>query len=98
MELLGVSRTTAYNRLKQMVQRGKLTQIGTRYYLFGQVVPPERQPQVILEYLTREGFAYRQDIAQLLHVDPRQCRPILRRMVENGQIVQEKQRYTLKQA
>lgn len=62
------------------------------------MVPPERQPQVILEYLTREGFAYRQDIAQLLHVDPRQCRPILRRMVENGQIVQEKQRYTLKQA
>ena len=98
MELLGVSRTTAYNRLKQMVQRGKLTQIGTRYYLFGQVVPPEEQPQVILEYLTREGFAYRQDIARLLHVDVRQCRPILRRMVENGQIVQDKQRYTPKQA
>lgn len=98
MELLGVSRTTAYNRLKQMVQRGKLTQIGTRYYLFGQVVPPEEQSQVILEYLTQEGFAYRQDIARLLHVDARQCRPILRRMVENGQIVQDKQRYTLKQA
>ena len=98
MELLGVSRTTAYNRLKQMVQRGKLTQIGTRYYLFGQVVPPEEQPRVILEYLSREGFAYRQDIAQLLHVDVRQCRPILRRMVESGQIVQDKQRYTLKQA
>ena len=97
MELLGVSRTTAYNRPKQMVQRGKLTQIGTRYYLYGQVVPPEEQPRVILEYLTREGFAYRQDIAQLLHVDVRQCRPILRRMVESWQIVQDKQRYTLKQ-
>lgn len=53
---------------------------------------------MILEYLNREGFAYRQDIAQLLHVDARQCRPILRRMVETGQIVQDKQRYTLKQA
>lgn len=98
MELLGVSRTTAYNRLKQMVQRGKLTQVGARYYLRGEVVPPEEQSRVILEYLTREGFAYRQDIARLLRIDPRQCRPVLRRMLDQGQIVQEKQRYLLKQA
>ena len=97
-ELLGVSRTTAYSRLKQMARRGKLTQIGARYYLCGAVVPPERQTQVILEYLTREGFAYRQDIARLLHIDPSQCRPILKRMVDQGQIVQRRQKYTLKEA
>lgn len=92
-ELLGVSRSTAYNRLKQMVRRGKLTQIGARYYLSAAVVPPERQEAVILDYLSREGFAYRQDIAQLLGIDPSQCRPILQRMVTAGQIVQERQRY-----
>ena len=57
------------------------------------VVPPERQEAVILDYLSREGFAYRQDIAQLLGIDPSQCRPILQRMVTAGQIVQERQRY-----
>ena len=97
-ELLGVSRSTAYNRLKQMVKRGKLTQVGARYYLRDAVVPPERQTEVILEYLTREGFAYRQDIARLLKIDPRQCRPILKRMVDQGQIVQDHQKYTVKEA
>lgn len=96
MELLGVSKTTAYNRLKQMVRRGKLTQVGARYYLRDAVVPPERQEAVILEYLTKEGFAYRQDIARILRIDPRQCRPILQKMLASGQIVQERQRYTLK--
>lgn len=96
MELLGVSKTTAYSRLKQMVRRGKLTQIGARYYLREAVVPPEKQETVILEYLTKEGFAYRQDIARILHIDPSQCRPILQRMVASGQIVQERQRYILK--
>lgn len=95
-ELLGVSKTTAYNRLKQMVRRGKLTQVGARYYLRDTVVPPERQEAVILEYLTKEGFAYRQDIARILRIDPRQCRPILQRMVASGQIVQQRQRYVLK--
>lgn len=96
MELLGVSKTTAYNRLKQMVRRGKLTQVGARYYLRDTVVPPERQEAVILEYLTKEGFAYRQDIARILRIDPRQCRPILQRMVASGRITQERQRYILK--
>ena len=94
--LLNVSRTTAYNRLKLMVHRDKLTQVGARYYLRDAVVPPERQPEVILEYHTREGFAYRQDIARLLQIDAAQCRPILKRLVADGKIIQERQKYLLK--
>ena len=94
-ELLGVSRTTAYNRLKQLVKREKVTQIGARYYLADTVVAPEHQAEAILEYLRREGFAYRQDIARLLNIDAVQCRPILRRLVTQGQIVQEDQKYRL---
>ena len=96
MELLGVSKTAAYTRLKQMAKRGKLTQVGARYYLKGNVVPPERQAAAILEYLAKEGFAYRQDIARLLRIDPGQCRPILQKMVAAGQIIQKRQRYELK--
>ncbi len=41
--------------------------------------PPDRQETVILEYLDREGFAYRQDIARILRIDASQCRPILQK-------------------
>lgn len=94
-ELLGVSRTTAYNRLKQLVDRGKLTQVGARYYPPEAVVPPERQKSAVLEYLEREGFAYRQDVARLLGIGVGQCRPLLQRMLASGEIVQERQRYLL---
>ena len=95
-ELLGVSPAAAYRRLKRMARRGKLTQVGARYYLPAAVVPPEHQAEAILAYLAREGFAYRQDIARILQIDPRQCRPILQRMVAAGEIVQQRQRYFLK--
>lgn len=94
--LLGVSHTTAYHRLKRMTERGKLTQIGARYYFKEAVVPPEQHETVILEYLTREGFAYRQDIARILKIEAGQCRPILKKMIAAGQISQQRQRYILK--
>ena len=96
MKLLGLSRTTAYYRLQQMVQRGRLTQVGARYYLKDTVVPPDRQAQTIITYLQQEGFAYRQDIARILQIEPRQCGPILRRLVADGTLIQQSQRYCLK--
>lgn len=98
MTLLNVSRTTAYNRLKQMVSRGKLTQVGARYYAPEAVVPPEHQEAAVREYLEREGFAYRQDVARLLGIGVGQCRPLLQRMLAGGTIVQERQRYLLNTA
>ncbi len=95
MSLLNVSRTTAYNRLKQLVSRGRLTQVGARYYLPESVVPPEKQEAAVLDYLAREGFAYRQDVARLLGIGVSQCRPLLQRMLERGSILQNRQRYIL---
>lgn len=94
-ELLGVSRAAAYKRLKQLTELGKLTQVGARYYPPEAVVPPERQERAVLEYLEREGFAYRQDVARLLGIGVEQCRPLLRRMLTDGSILQERQRYVL---
>lgn len=96
--LLGVSPETAYRRLRQMAERGKLTQVGARYYLKDTVVPPERQEQTVLDYLAREGFAYRQDIARLLRIEPRQCRPVLQRLIAAGRVTQDRQRYILNNA
>jgi len=96
MRLLGLSKSASYHRLKQMVNRGKLVQIGSRYYLRDTVVPPELQETVILDYLTNEGFAYRQDIARILRIEVSQCRPILQRLIDAGKIQQDRQRYILK--
>ena len=95
MDLLGIPRAAAYSRLKQMADRGRLTQVGARYYLPEAVVPPERQEEAVREYLEREGFAYRQDVARLLGIGVGQCRPLLQRMLAGGDIVQERQRYRL---
>ena len=94
-QLLGVSKTAAYNRLDRLLDQKQLVRIGTKYYLSERVVPPEEHSQVIRDYLRQEGFAYRKDIADLLKIDSRQCTPILRRMVQQGQLHHEKQRYYL---
>lgn len=93
--LLGVSRAVAYKRLKQMADRGRLTQVGARYYLPESVVPPQEQEDAVLDYLRREGFAYRQDVARLLGIGVSQCRPVLQRMLARGAIAQDRQRYIL---
>ena len=59
------------------------------------VVPPERHREAILEYLAGAGFAYRQDIVDLLHIQPKQCTLVLHRMVEEGALVQLGQKYFL---
>ena len=93
--LLGVSKTAAYGRLHRLTEQRKLVRIGAKYYLPGSVVPPERHWETIRAYLTQAGFAYRQDIVQLLHIRPKQCTLLLRRLVERGDLVQRGQKYSL---
>lgn len=94
-ELLGLSKTATYNRLRRLTDQKRLIRVGGKYYLPGTVVPPERHRETILEYLAQAGFAYRQDIVDLLHIQPKQCTLVLRRMVEEGTLLQIGQRYFL---
>ena len=98
MGLLGLSKTAAYTRLRRMTEQGKLVRVGGKYYLPGDVVPPEKHLETIRAYLEQFGFAYRQDIADLLHIQRRQCALILRRMVERGELIQSGQKYYLPQS
>ena len=95
MSLLGLSKVAAYERLRQLAERGKLVRVGGKYYPAGQVVPPEEQYDVIRTFLEQSGPAYRQDLAAPLHVGDRQCALILKHMVEDGRLVQAGQRYAL---
>lgn len=94
-ELLGLSKTATYARLRRLTELGKLIRVGGKYYLPGTVVPPERHREAILDYLAQAGFAYRQDIVDLLHIQPKQCTLVLHRMVEEGDLVQAGQKYFL---
>lgn len=95
MVLLGLSKTAAHARLRRLTEQKKLVRIGGKYYLPGSVVPPERHLAAIRAYLERAGFAYRQDIADLLHIQRKQCTLVLRRLVEAGELVQSGQKYFL---
>ena len=94
-ELLGLSKTATYARLRRLTELGKLVRVGGKYYLPGTVVPPEQHREAILGYLAQAGFAYRQDIVDLLHIQPKQCTLVLHHMVEKGDLVQLGQKYFL---
>lgn len=95
MALLGVSKTAAYSRLHRLVEQRRLVRIGGKYYLPDNVVPPERHLDLIRDYLAQAGFAYRQDIVTLLHIRPKQCTLLLRHLVDDGELVQQGQKYYL---
>lgn len=95
MELLGVDKWPAYNRLRRLTEQGRLVRIGARYYPAGSVVPPEEHAAVICGYLRREGGAYRKEIADLLHVEVRSAEWILRNLQKEGVITKTGQRWIL---
>ena len=93
MDLLDLSDTAAYFRLHRLAERRELEQVGRKYDLPGTVVPEEKQWEVISGYLREAGFAYCQDIAELLHISRRKTAGVLRRMVWDGRLLQFEKRY-----
>ena len=96
-DLLGFSKTATYTRLRRLTEQKRLVRVGGKYYLPGTVVPPEQHRETIVEYLSQAGFAYRQDVVNLLRIQPKQCSLVLRHMVAEGVLVQVGQRYFLPQ-
>lgn len=95
MVLLSATAAQAYDRLRRLTEQGKLVKVGARYYPAGTVVPPEEHDQKIREYLAETGGAYRQELADILHLEARQCSRILQKMVDEGRLVKAGQRYLL---
>ena len=95
MALLGISKTVAYDRLRRLTEERRLVRIGAKYYLPGSVVPPEQHWETIRAYIAQAGFAYRQDIVQLLRIRPKQCTLLLHHLVEDGALIQRGQKYSL---
>ena len=90
-----MSREEALARQERQQRRRELEQVGKKYYLPGTVVPEDKQWEVISGYLREVGFAYCQDIAELLHISKRKTAGVLRRMVRDGRLLQFEKRYYL---
>lgn len=96
IDRFNVTKSTAYENLSRLMQRGELVRLGYRYYRTGTVIAPKDQYAVIRDYLQEVGFAYRQDIARLLRIEPKQCSFVLKTLLDEGKLTREKQRYMLK--
>jgi len=95
MEMLRVAEHTALRRLNKLVEEGRLVKVGQQYHIPGTVVPPQEHYSTIRGYLKEHGGAYRQDLAQLLGLEPRVCGWILHNLVEEGRLNMDRQWYTL---
>jgi len=93
VQLLNIDPSSARTRLRRLCEMGRLEKIGIQYYLAGEAVPAHRHEELILAYLRENGFAYRQDIAQLLRIEPRQAYVILRDLKRRGLIRLQNQKY-----
>ena len=93
MNLFQVGWRPAWDLLHRLVREEKLVRVGARYYLPGTAVPPEQHYDVVRAYLETEGGAYRKELADLLHIEEKQCGWILAGFVADGKLAREGQRY-----
>ena len=98
MERFGQTKSAAYQRLRTMLEKGLLIRVGYKYYLPDSVVPPERQQETLYEYLKKERFACRKDIAAALRIESEQCSVLLKHEVDSGNLVKIGQKYYLKES
>ena len=88
---------TAYSRVGDLVEAGLLERSGRRYYPVGKVVPTERQPEAIIQYLEGHDTATEKEVAEYLHISGAAAERLLRNMVASGKLVMIRQgkRYLL---
>jgi hypothetical protein len=85
----------AHAYLDRLINKGKLVRVGAKCYLAGTIVPPEEHYEVLRAHLETVGIAYRAELADLLHIEGRQCHVVLRKLVEEGKLVRKGQMYSL---
>ena len=97
MALLSLGPSAATQRLRFLLEQGKLLRVGGKYYPRDSVVPPEEQYETLQTFLAENGAAYLEDIARLFGIQKRQCSSILRGFVREGKLCLKEKRYDLPQ-
>lgn len=88
---------TAYSRVGDLVEAGLLARSGRRYYPVEKVMPKERQPEAVVQYLEGHETATEKEVAEYLHISGAAAERLLRNMVASGKLVMIRQgkRYLL---
>lgn len=94
-KLLDLPDQTTGHMLRILCEDGVLMPVGMKYYLPGTAVPPGEQRARVLRLLEKERSAGCAAFAVELGTDVRQCGTLLRRMVQDGDIVQVGRKYQL---
>ena len=94
-QLCDLPQVQAHACLERLIKKGKLVRVGAKCYLAGTIVAPEEQYEVLRAHLEAVGIAYRAELADLLHIEGRQCHVVLRKLVEEGKLVRKGQMYSL---
>ena len=95
MELLHISKATAWRQLMALQESRQLIRVGTRYFPAESIVPPEEQYSAVISYIKEHGTAQRRELTELLNIAPTQATYILRNMVSEGKLLLEGKRYRL---
>ena len=95
LEALGMSRTTLYRLISDLLDEKKLDRVGMMYYLSGTVVPEEEQYEVICDFLKENGTATIGDLHFILRIERRQCGRILNKMVKDGKLTRTGNHFSL---
>ena len=85
-ELLGLSPSQTYARLRELDDEGALVLLKGRYYPAGSVVPPKERREAVLRYVGEHSPATRQEVGELLRVGNRTTARLLNDMVEAGDL------------
>ena len=95
MNLLGVSKEIARDRLQELVEEEKLILVFYKYYLPDTVLPKGKMEEAIRIHLEKEGTAALNDLCSLLGLEKRQCSRILKRMVQDNKLNHNGKYYSL---
>lgn len=93
-DVLGVDSTEARVRLQRLRDAGILMQHGTRgraYYTLGALGPDRSAQQIVLDAVAKESLT-NEKVRQLTGLDRTSARSLLRRLVDEGRLVQHGER------
>lgn len=93
MELLNLSGNHANRVMQWLTERGVVVTSGRSYYLTGTVVPPEQQKDVILAYLANHPGCRCGELGNLLGLEQKHCLTVLQKLMAQGLIERENNRY-----
>ena len=94
-EVLQISEKECTEILSPLMREEKLVRVGTRYYLAGAIVHPEKHYEMIREYLEENGTAMLSALAELLRLDDSACSYVISNFVKEGKLVLNGRRYML---